>query len=154
MNDLKFTAKVDTEECIIDYLNEFFDLPKNIDIEKSCTECTVDFHLEIEARKWGVKGISVIVDRVTAWFHFTVSKEDLEGKDHMFLTRRFKDEGKEWFLERQFDSKSREYDMKHMEESEEWEWGIETEDLFVSPYGQISIEGVEFDWKNRKINIH
>jgi len=61
-NDLTFTAELKRTEVDIYGLKHYFGVP-DCDIDTTQT-ATVNFHVEIDARNWGVKDIDIFVDSV------------------------------------------------------------------------------------------
>jgi hypothetical protein len=154
-NPFSFTANLMThglENIAFDFLNEFFDLHKDIDIESNCADCKIDYHLEIEARSWGVKSISVIIDKVTASFYFEVQKFEIEKHEHLFKGW-WKEDRQTYNLEFELSSYKPCNTARRMQESEHFNWKIECS-VHPNTDGQISIEGVEWAWKEKIIYIN
>jgi hypothetical protein len=152
---LSFTADFRTfqkEDVAFDFLNEFFDLPKEIDIESSCTDCKIDYDVELEPRTWGIKSIAVLVKKATARFYFEVSKYDIEQYEHLFKGW-WNEDRHTYSLEVELSSDKPCQPIRRMEETEPFEWKIENS-VHPNADGQISIEGVNFDWREKTIYIN
>jgi len=92
-----------------------------IDIDVESALCRIDWEVEIEAREWGVKSISVYVTKVICSIDWEVYKDSLtddEKRKLIVAGREYKDtinatidicsdekrEGKEWTIETNFGS--------------------------------------------------
>ncbi len=79
MNDLQFTAELKGTDIYIYRLNRYLGVT-DCDIETEIT-ATVKFHVEIEAREWGVKGIDIFVDSVTVYVNWEAYIEDITAEE-------------------------------------------------------------------------
>ena len=85
MNDLNFTAVVNNID--ITGLNKFLNAGTAIDIDDNRPKAVVKFYLDIEAREWGIKSISAIIQSVTAEINWSVSDDELSGDDIATLVK-------------------------------------------------------------------
>ena len=73
-------------DCTVYGLNNFFGVP-TVDIDTGKPKCYVNWVLEPEARRWGIRSISVYATRVVTTIEWEVYTEDLtkEEKDTLII---------------------------------------------------------------------
>lgn len=79
--DLKFSAKV--EDAEIYGINEYLGISKDLDIETGRPDAYIDYELQIEARDWGIKNISIVPNKFRCSIEWEIdcwemSKADIE----------------------------------------------------------------------------
>ena len=83
-NDLSFSAKVESKDISVWNINKYFGLP-DVDFNTYAASADVNFDVEIEARSWGIKDISVIVMRVVITIPWSVYAEDVTEEEKAIL---------------------------------------------------------------------
>ena len=76
--EMNFHFTVDNATVI--GLNKQFDVP-DVDIECGNTTCYIDYELQLKAREWGLKSISVIVNKVTASLERKLGREEIKEEE-------------------------------------------------------------------------
>jgi len=139
-NDLSFTAQIQHPD--IWHINKYLGLP-DLDIETAAADVTVDFHLEIESRGWGVKGIDVYIDRVTTQIEWYIPSEDLKQSQIDKLISSGGIEMRNGDIEGSLKLTTDDY----------FKWEVKNE-ITVGQYGNIRPEGAEIDFENKTITIN
>ncbi len=84
-NDLTFTAELKRIEVDIYGLSRYFGTP-DCDIDTTQT-ATVKFHVEIDARQWGVKDIDIFIDSVTVYVNWETYTEEITPEERAALKK-------------------------------------------------------------------
>jgi len=74
---MDFTTKLTTLDIDIYGINKFLELDNDIDVSIESATATIYWSLEMDAREWGVKDLSVIINKVT----IGIEVEYWEGND-------------------------------------------------------------------------
>ena len=139
-NELKFTAQI--EDADIYGINKYLALPLR-DIATSKPTVYIDFHLEIEARNYGVKGIDIFIDKVYTSIEWEVNDEYLTGLEKMLLLNKGKYNSGNIEGTLELNTSEKPFDA----------WEIKNE-MTVTEFGGIHPDNVEIDFKNKVITIN
>lgn len=94
-NELTFTAELQRVEIdLYNFRDNFKNVSDLVDIDNTQT-ATVNFHVEIDARNWGVKDIDIFCDKVTATIDWEVYYDELTEEDKAALILAGGTEGRE-----------------------------------------------------------
>ena len=83
-NDLSFSTKVESKDISVWNISKYFGLP-DIDFDTNGAYADVNFDVEIEARSWGIKDISVIVIKAVVTIPWAVYAEDVTEEQKVTL---------------------------------------------------------------------
>lgn len=84
MEDFNFTAKVTNISTT--GLNKYLKAGVAIDVNTTNSELIVKFHLDFDAREYGIKSIGVMVDSITGELNWEASDDELSLEEIATLT--------------------------------------------------------------------
>ena len=139
-NDLSFSTKVESKDISVWNINKYFGLP-DIDFDTSGAYAQVDFDVEIEARIWGIKDISVIVMKVVVTIPWSVYAEDVSEEQKAILLAKGGTEYRNGTIEGEM----------VIDNTLDNSWTIEDE-LSIDE-GMVCVGNIEIDFEKKTITI-
>lgn len=143
MSDLSFTAIINDAD--ISGLTKSFGLPE-LDAYTGKPTVKIDFHLEIEARSWGIKGIVVVIDNIAASIEWAIYEEDCnEAEQQKLIILHGGTPMRNGMIEGTIglDTKTEPFSL----------WTIDNDVIFEDD-GAASISNVEIDFESKSIIIN
>ena len=138
MENENFTATV--ADVSVTGLNKFLNAGAGIDIDSNRPEAIVKFHLDIDAKYYGIRGISVIVDSVESDINWECYDDELTEEEIATLVAA----GGKYYRNNKIEGSI------HIDSKD---WQINSDELKFKEDGQLMVDEVYIDLMQKTITV-